>query len=63
LTRAADLSPVADVPPPVRVEAAAALLGLPGFTDRTSAALAPLADRPPELVTAALASPENTVSA
>jgi uncharacterized protein (DUF1800 family) len=63
LTRAADLSPVADVPPPGRVEAAAALLGLPGFTDRTSAALAPLADRPPELVTAALASPENTVSA
>jgi uncharacterized protein (DUF1800 family) len=63
LTEVADLSPVADVPAPGRVEATAALLGLPGFTARTAAALAPLAGRPPDLVAAALASPENTVSA
>jgi uncharacterized protein (DUF1800 family) len=63
LTAVADLSPVADVPAPGRVEATAALLGLPGFTARTAAALAPLAGHPPDLVAAALASPENTVSA
>jgi uncharacterized protein (DUF1800 family) len=63
LTAVADLSPVADVPAPGRVDATAALLGLPGFTARTAAALAPLAGKPPDLVAAALASPENTVSA
>ncbi len=63
LIEVADLSPVADVPAPGRVEATAALLGLPGFTARTADALASLAGRPPELVAAALASPENTVSA
>jgi uncharacterized protein (DUF1800 family) len=63
LTEVADLSPVTDVPPPARVEATAALLGLSGFTARTASALGPLAGRPPDLVAAALASPENTVSA
>ena len=58
-----DLAPVADAAPPARVEAAAALLGLPGWSARTAAALAPLATRPPDLVAAALASPENAVSA
>jgi uncharacterized protein (DUF1800 family) len=58
-----DLSPVADTPPAGRVEATAALLGLPGFGARTAAALDRLAARPPDLVAAALASPENTVSA
>jgi uncharacterized protein (DUF1800 family) len=58
-----DLGPVADAPPAGRVDATAALLGLPGFTPRTAAALAPLAGRPPDLVAAALASPENAVSA
>jgi hypothetical protein len=42
---------------------AAALLGLAGFSDRTAAALKPLAARPPELVALALASPEYAVSA
>jgi uncharacterized protein (DUF1800 family) len=59
----ADLGPVADAAPPARVGATATLLGLPGFTPRTAAALAPLAARPPDLVAAALASPENAVSA
>jgi uncharacterized protein (DUF1800 family) len=63
LTAAADLSPVVDVPVPGRVEATAALLGLPGFTARTADALAPLAGHPPDLVAAALSCPENTVSA
>jgi uncharacterized protein (DUF1800 family) len=58
-----DLGPVADAAPSSRVDAAATLLGLPGFTPRTAAALAPLAGRPPDLVAAALASPENAVSA
>ncbi|MBN9098581.1 MULTISPECIES: DUF1800 domain-containing protein [unclassified Pseudonocardia] len=63
LVAAADLSPVTDVAAGSRVEATAALLGLPAFTSRTAAALAPLAGTPPQLVAAALASPENAVSA
>jgi len=63
LTAAADLSPVTDVAPGSRVEATAALLGLPAFTPRTASALAPLGGNPPQLVAAALASPENAVSA
>jgi uncharacterized protein (DUF1800 family) len=59
----ADLGPVTDTAPAGRVDAVAALLGLPGFSSRTAAALAPLAARPPDLVAAALAAPENTVSA
>jgi uncharacterized protein (DUF1800 family) len=63
LTGKADLGPVTDASPSGRVEATAALLSLPGFSGRTAAALKPLAARPPDLVAAALASPENTVSA
>ncbi|GAA1837228.1 DUF1800 domain-containing protein [Pseudonocardia ailaonensis] len=62
LAAAGDLSPVADQPQAQRVDAAAALLGVT-WTGRTAAALRPLAARPPQLVAAALASPENTVSA
>lgn len=58
-----DLAPVSAAPPPRRVAATAALLGLPGFTPRTAAALAPLAGNPPQLVAAALAAPESCVSA
>jgi uncharacterized protein (DUF1800 family) len=60
---AADLSAVTDVPTAGRVAATAELLGLPAFTPRTTDALTPLAGRPPDLVAAALTSPENTVSA
>ena len=63
LAATGDLGPVADAAPAGRVEAAAALLGLPGWSARTAAALGPLAARPPDLVAAALASPENAVSA
>jgi uncharacterized protein (DUF1800 family) len=59
----ADLGPVSSVAPSGRIEATAALLGLPGFTDRTAAALRPSQNRPRDLVALALASPEYTVSA
>ncbi len=58
-----DISPVTAAPPNARVAATAALLGLPAFTLRTAAALAPLTGNPPQLVAAALASPESCVSA
>lgn len=63
LAASGDLSPVTDTAPGDRVAATAVLLGLPPFTDRTAAALTPLAGQPTQLVAAALASPENTVSA
>lgn len=63
LAAVADLSAVADAAPAARVDATVALLGLPTPTARTLAALRPLAGSPPQLVAAALASPENTVSA
>ena len=58
-----DISPVTAAPPNARVAATAALLGLPTFTLRTAAALAPLTGNPPQLVATALASPESCVSA
>ncbi len=58
-----DISPVTAAPPNARVAATATLLGLPAFTLRTAAALAPLTGNPPQLVAAALASPESCVSA
>ncbi len=63
LVAVGDVSPVADAPPTGRVAAAAALLGLPAFSPRTASALNPLAGNPPQLVAAALASPESCVSA
>jgi uncharacterized protein (DUF1800 family) len=58
-----DISPVSTETPGARIDATAALLGLPTFTDRTVAALRPLVNQPAELVGLALTSPENTVSA
>src|SRR5581483_4389255 len=63
LAEAGDIAPVTAAALPGRVEATAALLGLPGFGDRTASALRTLADRPAQLVGLALASPEYTVSA
>ncbi len=63
LVKVGDLSPVTDVAPSQRVEATAAMLGLPAFTARTATALAPLAATPPQLVATALASPENSLNA
>ncbi len=63
LVTVGDVSPVADAPVSSRVAATTALLGLPTLTPRTAAALSPLAGNPPQLVAAALASPEGCVSA
>jgi uncharacterized protein (DUF1800 family) len=63
LVTVGDISPVTDAPLAGRVAAAAAMLGLPRFTQRTAAALTPLTATPPQLVAAALASPESCVSA
>lgn len=62
LTPHADLTLVTAAAQPARVDAAAALLGLPTLTDRTRTALDGLTDNPPHLVALALASPENAVS-
>ena len=63
LTRAGDLTPVTSTALAGRIDATAALLGLPGFTERTVTALRPLAGQPDQLVALALTSPEYTVSA
>ncbi len=63
LVTVGDMSPVTDAPVPGRVAATTALLGLPALTPRTAAALNPLVGNPPQLVAAALASPESCVSA
>ncbi len=61
LVAAGDLSLVARAGRPARVEAAARLLGLPGFSARTRQTLESHAADPPALVVAALLSPENLV--
>ena len=63
LTPHADLTLVTAAARPARIDATAALLGLPTLSDRTRAALGELTADPPQLVALALASPENVVSA
>jgi uncharacterized protein (DUF1800 family) len=63
ITAHGDLTWVSNTSPTGRVDATAALLGLAGFTDRTAAALRPLANQPTQLVGLALTAPEYTVSA
>jgi uncharacterized protein (DUF1800 family) len=58
-----DITTVTATSPTGRIDATAALLGLDGFTDRTAAALKPLAGQPAPLVGLALTAPEYTVSA
>lgn len=62
LAAAGDLGPVTGAAPGERIGATAALLGLPGFSERTSVALRPLVGQPAQLVGLALAAPEYTVS-
>lgn len=62
LAAAGDVAAVTTAAPPARIDATAALLGLPGFSDRTVAALKPLVGQPAQLVGLALAGPEYTVS-
>jgi len=58
LCRVADLSPVADVAPGSRVEAAAGLLSIPTWSSTTAASLARASGDPVTLMTLALNSPE-----
>lgn len=57
-----DLSQVADAAPSARIDAAAHLLGIDGFSDRTRGALADVAAHPVTLVELALLSPEYVVN-
>jgi uncharacterized protein (DUF1800 family) len=57
-----DVSPVSDAAPSARIDAAAHLLGIDAFSDRTRAALADVAGDPVALVELALLSPEYVVN-
>lgn len=59
---AGDVSQVADAAPSARIDAAAHLLGIDAFSDRTRAALADVAADPAALVELALLSPEYAVN-
>jgi uncharacterized protein (DUF1800 family) len=61
LARGADLSLIESTSRPDRIDAVGYRLGVGSWTVRTAAALAPLWDRPPELVAVALNSPEYLV--
>ena len=58
LAQVGDISPVADVAPAARADAAAELLAVPGWTAATASALRQVAANPRAVVTLALASPE-----
>jgi uncharacterized protein (DUF1800 family) len=58
LARVADISPVSDVPPSSRLDAAAALLGITGWTAPSAATLREARANPEELMTLAMVSPE-----
>lgn len=58
LVKAADVSPVADAPPAARVDAAAQLLSVAGWTSGTAAALRRASGDPRALLALALVSPE-----
>jgi uncharacterized protein (DUF1800 family) len=57
-----DISQVADAAPSARIDAAAHLLGIDAFSDRTRSALADVAANPAALVECALLSPEYAVN-
>jgi len=59
---AGDISAVADVPASSRIDAAANLLGVDAFSDRTRSALSDVVSDPEELVGLALMSPEYLVN-
>lgn len=61
LVRSADLDAVSSVAPASRVDAVGHLLGVPGWTDRTAAALKDSVADPRTLVTVALNAPECLV--
>lgn len=62
LARAGDLSGVESAGPGDRVDAVGYLIGVGDFSDRTAAALRPLVRNPPQLVAAAVNTPEYLTS-
>ncbi|GAB7142866.1 DUF1800 domain-containing protein [Mycobacterium riyadhense] len=62
LARVADLSMIESAAPRERIDAVGYLIGVGAWTDRTVAALAPLASRPAQLVAAAVNTPEYLTS-
>jgi uncharacterized protein (DUF1800 family) len=61
-TKSGDLSVVEQAAVADRVDAAGYLLGIGAWTDRSAAALKPLAEEPPQLVAAAVNTPEYLTS-
>lgn len=62
LARAADLSALEGTAPGDRIDAVGYLIGVGAWTDRTAAALHPLVRKPPQLVAAAVNTPEYLTS-
>jgi uncharacterized protein (DUF1800 family) len=62
LARAGNLSSIEDVAPGERIDAVGYLIGVGAWSDRTVAALKPLVNRPPQLVGAAVNTPEYLTS-
>jgi uncharacterized protein (DUF1800 family) len=62
LARAGDLSSIEDVTPGDRIDAIGYLIGVGAWSDRTVEALKPLANKPPQLVAAAVNTPEYLTS-
>jgi hypothetical protein len=62
LARAGDLSAIEDVTAGDRIDAVGYLIGIGAWSDRTVAALKPLARRPVQLTAAAVNTPEYLTS-
>jgi hypothetical protein len=62
VTESGDLSEVEQAAPGDRIDAAGYLLGIGAWTDRTAAALKPVANDPRQLVAAAVSTPEYLTS-
>lgn len=62
LARSGDLAPVEDVAPADRIDAVGYLIGVGDWSDRTVKALQPLLGQPPQLVAAAVNTPEYLTS-
>jgi uncharacterized protein (DUF1800 family) len=62
LARSGDLSTVEDAAPGDRIDAVGYLIGIGAWTDRSAEALEPLVGKPPQLVAAAVNTPEYLTS-
>jgi hypothetical protein len=62
LAKAGDVSTVTDAAAADRLEAVGYLLGIGAWSDRTAAALKPLTATPPQLIAAAVNTPEYLTS-